>query len=223
MLPPSLSSSVFSQKVCRFHISTCFPFVSTFPILPASCLGSQSTSCLSVCISVPPGVVLPAGASGEEPTCQCRRHKRCGFDPWVRKISWRRAWLPIPALLPGESHRQELGRRQSVAHTEVGVTERLSMHIQPPTQPSCSAPAASSPPLVCSQGRVLGPVPSSLFVFHLLLPILLHLLGFPGSSNGKESACNAQDLGLSPGAGKIPWRRKMAAHSSTLAWRVPMD
>ena len=23
---------------------------------------------------------------GKEPTCQCRRHKRQGFDPWVRKI-----------------------------------------------------------------------------------------------------------------------------------------
>ena len=28
---------------------------------------------------------LPGGASGKEPTYQCRRHKRCGFDPWVWK------------------------------------------------------------------------------------------------------------------------------------------
>ena len=27
-----------------------------------------------------------------------------GFDPWVRKISWRRAWQPTPVFLPGESH-----------------------------------------------------------------------------------------------------------------------
>ena len=33
---------------------------------------------------------LPGGTSGKEPTCQCRRHKRCGFDPWVGKIPWRR-------------------------------------------------------------------------------------------------------------------------------------
>ena len=25
-------------------------------------------------------------SSGKEPPCKCRRHKRCGFDPWVRKI-----------------------------------------------------------------------------------------------------------------------------------------
>ena len=29
-----------------------------------------------------------------------------GFDPWVRKILWRRAWQPIPVFLPGESHGQ---------------------------------------------------------------------------------------------------------------------
>ena len=27
-----------------------------------------------------------------------------GFDPWVGKIPWRRAWQPTPAFLPGESH-----------------------------------------------------------------------------------------------------------------------
>ena len=26
------------------------------------------------------------GANGKEPNCQCRRHKRRRFDPWVRKI-----------------------------------------------------------------------------------------------------------------------------------------
>ena len=30
--------------------------------------------------------------------CQCRRHKRCGFDPWVRKIPWRKAWQPTSIL-----------------------------------------------------------------------------------------------------------------------------
>ena len=37
---------------------------------------------------------------------QCRRHRRCAFDPWVRKILWRREWQPTPAFLPGESHGQ---------------------------------------------------------------------------------------------------------------------
>ena len=29
---------------------------------------------------------FPGGTSGKEPNCQCRRFKRCGFDPWVGKI-----------------------------------------------------------------------------------------------------------------------------------------
>ena len=41
---------------------------------------------------------------GKEPTCQCRRQNRRGYDPWVRKIPWRRAWQPTPVFLPGEAH-----------------------------------------------------------------------------------------------------------------------
>ena len=37
---------------------------------------------------------------GKEPACQCRR---CGFNPWVGKVPWRRAWQPTPVFLPGES------------------------------------------------------------------------------------------------------------------------
>ena len=33
-------------------------------------------------------------------------------------------------------------------------------------------------------------------------------LGFPCGSAGKESACNAGDLGLIPGLGRFPWRRE---------------
>ena len=31
---------------------------------------------------------------------------RCGFDPWVGKIPWRRTWQPTPVFLPGASHGQ---------------------------------------------------------------------------------------------------------------------
>ena len=48
----------------------------------------------------------PGGISGKESPCPCRRHKRHRFDPWVRKIPWRRAWQPTPVFLPGESHEQ---------------------------------------------------------------------------------------------------------------------
>ena len=44
---------------------------------------------------------LPSWCSGKETTCQCRRCKRPGFDPWVRKMPWRRRWQPTPVFLPG--------------------------------------------------------------------------------------------------------------------------
>ena len=37
---------------------------------------------------------FPGGASGKEPTCQCR------LDPQVGKIPWRRKWQPTPVFLP---------------------------------------------------------------------------------------------------------------------------
>ena len=49
---------------------------------------------------------FPGGANGKEPACQCRRYKRCGLDPWVGKIPWRRAQQSTPVFLPGESHGQ---------------------------------------------------------------------------------------------------------------------
>ena len=44
------------------------------------------------------------GASGKEPTYQCRRLKVPGFNPWVGKIPWRRAWQSTQVFLPGEFH-----------------------------------------------------------------------------------------------------------------------
>ena len=46
---------------------------------------------------------FPGGTRGKEPASQCRRHR---FDPWVRKIPWRRSRQPTPVFLPGESHGQ---------------------------------------------------------------------------------------------------------------------
>ena len=63
---------------------------------------------------------FPGGASGKTPACRCRRHKRPGFDPWVGKTPWRRAWQPTPVLLPGESPwTEEHGGLQSIASHRV--------------------------------------------------------------------------------------------------------
>ena len=41
----------------------------------------------------------PGGASGKESACNCRRANRGRSHSWVRKITWRRIWQPIPIFL----------------------------------------------------------------------------------------------------------------------------
>ena len=62
---------------------------------------------------------FPGGATGKEPSCQCRRCKSWGLDPWVGKIPWRRAWQPILVFLPGESHEH----RSLVDYSPKGLKE----------------------------------------------------------------------------------------------------
>ena len=59
------------------------------------------------------------GASGKEPTCQCKRLKRRRFNPWVEKIPWRRTWQPTSVILPGELH----GQRSLVGYSPWGHKE----------------------------------------------------------------------------------------------------
>ena len=44
--------------------------------------------------------------SGKESCPRCRKRRRCGFNPWIRKIPWRRKWQPTPGFLAGKSHGQ---------------------------------------------------------------------------------------------------------------------
>ena len=50
----------------------------------------------------------------------------------------------------------------------------------------------------------------------------IHLYGFTGGSNGKESACNAGDLDSTLGQ-EDPLEMGMATSSNILAWRIPID
>ena len=55
--------------------------------------------------------------SCKESICQLRRH---GFDPWVGKLPWRRAWQPTPVFLPEESPwTEELGGLQSLGSHKI--------------------------------------------------------------------------------------------------------
>ena len=84
------NSSLHVTKFMDYIVSLCYTYTSLVP--------EQ--------YSLPFTLRFPGGTSGKEHACQCRRHKRHGFSPWVGRISWRRAWQPIPVLLPGEFHGQ---------------------------------------------------------------------------------------------------------------------
>ena len=60
---------------------------------------------------------LPRWHGGKESARQCRKCKRCGFDPWVGKIPWSRGWQPTPVFLPGEF----CGQRNLVDYIAYGV------------------------------------------------------------------------------------------------------
>ena len=62
--------------------------------------------CRQIQASFHGGHGLPSWHSSKESWCQCRRYKRCGFDPWVGKILWSRAWQPTPVFSPGKSRGQ---------------------------------------------------------------------------------------------------------------------
>ena len=60
-------------------------------------------------------VVKNPPASAGDRACTVRR----GFNPWVGKVPWRRAWQPTPVFLPGESH----GQRSLVGYSPWGRKE----------------------------------------------------------------------------------------------------
>ena len=56
----------------------------------------------------------------------------CRFDPWVRKIPWRRAQQPIQVFFPEESHGQRslMGYSPQVAESDTTeATLHACMHI----------------------------------------------------------------------------------------------
>ena len=66
--------------------------------------------------------------SCKESTCQCGRHRRLRFDPWVRKVPWRGKWQPTPVFLPGKSHGQgSLVGYSPWGHKESDMTEQLTL------------------------------------------------------------------------------------------------
>ena len=74
---------------------------------------------------------LPRWLSGKDSTYQFKRYRILRFNPWIRKILWRRKWQPTPLFLSGNSH----GQRSLVVyspwgHKESDATEDTHMPCQ---------------------------------------------------------------------------------------------
>ena len=71
---------------------------------------------------------FPGGASGKEPACQGRRHKRQEFNPGIRKIPWRQKWPPTPVFLLEKFHGQRCLVGYSPWGPKVKMTEYTHTH-----------------------------------------------------------------------------------------------
>ena len=61
--------------------------------------------------------IISSWLSGKESACQCRR---CGFNPWLGKSSWKKAWQSTLVFLPGEAH----GQRSLMGYSPWGLWAR---------------------------------------------------------------------------------------------------
>ena len=61
---------------------------------------------MCVCVSECVCVCVYSGLPGAQMVKNLPACRSSGFDPWVRKIPWRRKGLPTPVFLPGEFHGQ---------------------------------------------------------------------------------------------------------------------
>ena len=69
-IDPSITYTIYSENNSAMHFSTLFIFKNVYPLDRG----------------------FPSGSAVKN-SLQCRSCRRCGFDPWVGKISWRTAWL----------------------------------------------------------------------------------------------------------------------------------
>ena len=136
--PPGLNSSAMHQ-IFHLPVSKSLPFLGVY---------------------IPLG--FPDGASGKEPACQCRRHKRPGFYSQVGKIRWRRAWQPTPVFLPGESHGQRTLVSYSPWGRKVGHDWRKTWHAH------ISEYVQNSGPVLCTRWLHLLPISKTLALTEFL-------------------------------------------------------
>ena len=135
-------SRVFSNTTVQKHQSGSFhkSLILIFPSLLQSYFSYCPQAYINIIVHIQYMYILyklgfPGGAIVKETAFQCRRHKRCGFDSWIRKIPWRRNGNPLQySCLEIPMNR---GDWQSTTHRVTKSwtrLKRLSMHIHKQTK-----------------------------------------------------------------------------------------
>ena len=99
------------------------------------------------------------GASLVAQTVKNLPARRTGFNPWVRKIPWRRKWQSTLVFLPGEFHGQRsLMGYTPQGHKELNTTEWL-IHLaeKPSVFHHLVIHASTLEPLIVTKGSLCSP------------------------------------------------------------------
>ena len=95
--------------------------------------------------------LMGLGARGKESACQCRSR---GFDPWVRKIPWRRKWHHSSILAWRIPWTEEPGRLQSTgSHRVRHDRSDLAVHGAPVI--ACYLPSLYMPSTALPRGTLM--------------------------------------------------------------------
>ena len=113
---------------------------------------------------------FPSGSDAKESACNVGVP---GFNPWVRKIVWRREWQLTPAVLPGKFH----GQKNLVSYSpwsckELDMTQQLTLLLH-----CCKDTSSGNQGFNMRILRTYSSTPSSVFL--IVSRMLIFLKMFP--------------------------------------------
>ena len=97
----------FNPSLCHLESKALNPYLNCTKVSSISSLGKSTLW---------PNISHKTAFWEQRVCLQCRRPR---FNPWVRKIPWRREWLPSTVFLPGEFH----GQRSLESYSPCGCIE----------------------------------------------------------------------------------------------------
>ena len=106
--PLTCKKSVFTRDIFTYFLSSysrTYTYLLTYQNLPTKHMKKDVLSFL-FWTTILSGLAYLTASSMAQQYRICLQCKRHGFDPWVRKIPWRRKWQPTPVFLSEKSHGQ---------------------------------------------------------------------------------------------------------------------